>query len=95
MIQWTPAGTQEDAFRIAELAAFSGATQENTTLAAISRSGGDGKTMLDGKTLIDTKDMPAEGPAEALPESPAEGPPPSLPQPPPFTFVPVLVPNSP
>jgi len=103
MVRWTPSAEQDISFALAEVAAFGGAGQRNTLLAAntdTSSAGGeiegtDGKTMLDGKTMIDTKDMPAEGPAEAAPQSPADGPPPTLPQPPPFTFVPVLVPPSP
>lgn len=102
MVRWTPAAQHDSSFSIAEVAAF-GKAGERTNLLAANTAGApnesrgqisDGKTMLDGKTMIEAKDMPAEGPAEALPQSPAEGPPPPLPQPPPFTFVPVLVPPS-
>lgn len=103
MVRWTPSAQQDSAFSIAEVAAFGKAGERSNLLAAntaVSADEGrgqmsDGKTMLDGKTMIEAKDMPAEGPTEAPPQSPAEGPPPPLPQPPPFTFVPVLVPNSP
>ena len=106
MVRWLPATQQDRSFTVAEVAAFG---QGSTLLAANTSAAGtdadedesatrgatDGKTMLDGKTMIDAKDMPGEGPAEGAPQSPGEGPPPTLPQPPPFTFVPVLVPNSP
>jgi len=104
MLRWTPTVQQDDSFALAEVAAFA---KNKTLLAANTEDSGDtadtdesaaqtsdGKTMLDGKTMIDAKDMPGEGPEE-IPQSPGEGPPPTLPQPPPFTFVPVLVPNSP
>ena len=100
MVRWIGASQQEGSFSLAEVAAFEGA--KNGTLVAANtvvteeREGEsveyDGKTMIDGKTMMDAKDMPGEGPDEA---PPGEGPPPTLPQPPPFTFVPVLVPNSP
>lgn len=102
MVRWTPAGDANSSFTLAEVAAFNG---ENGRLFAANTGGpesisadqlqsSDGKTMMDGKTMIEAKDMPGEGPAESAPQSPGEGPPPTLPQPPPFTFVPVLVPNS-
>ena len=107
MVRWLPAAQQDQSFTLAEVAAFGQSgmmvaantsaatadaeTEDETTMAGAT----DGKTMLDGKTMIDAKDMPGEGPAEEAPQSPGEGPPPTLPQPPPFTFVPVLVPNSP
>ena len=107
MVRWTPAAQADTSFTLAEVAALGGA-QGNTLLAANTTANAaettdesdntaqssDGKTMLDGKTVIDAKDMPGEGPAEE-PQSPGEGPAPSLPQPPPFTFVPVLVPQIP
>ena len=107
MVRWMPASQQDRSFTLAEVAAFGqGSTllAANTSAATTDATGedettmsgaSDGKTMLDGKTMIDAKDMPGEGPAEEAPQSPGEGPPPTLPQPPPFTFVPVLVPNSP
>jgi hypothetical protein len=108
MVRWNPAVQQDSSFTLAEVAALGGpqnstllaantaVTSEASTDEAAETTGQtDGKTMLDGKTMIDAKDMPGEGPAEEYPQSPGEGPPPSLPQPPPFTFVPVLVPNSP
>ncbi len=102
MVRWMPAAQADTSFSLAEVAAFGG---QNNRLLAANNSGregisaeqlqsSDGKTMLDGKTMIEAKDMPGEGPAESAPQSPGEGPPPTLPQPPPFTFVPVLVPNS-
>jgi len=49
--------------------------------------------------ILDNKDIPAEGPPEALaegpPEAPAEGPPPALPLVPSFTFIPEVPPTSP
>ena len=107
MVRWMPAAQQDRSFTLAEVAAFG---QGGTLLAAntsaassdeasadetTTEGASDGKTMMDGKTMIDAKDMPGEGPAEEAPQSPGEGPPPTLPQPPPFTFLPVLVPNSP
>jgi hypothetical protein len=91
MVRWTPAVQQDSSFSLAEIAAIGGTGNSNQLLAANIGGGAvstdeaqsDGKTMMDGKTMIDSKDMPGEGP------------PPTLPQPPPFTFVPVLVPNSP
>ena len=110
MVRWQPAAQQDASFSIAEVAAFGNAAG-NTLIAANTKTKtvpgegpveteyqmhgnatGDGKTMVDGKTMLEAKDMPGEGPEEA---PPGEGPPPTLPQPPPFTFVPVLVPNSP
>jgi hypothetical protein len=102
MVRWTPAAQADTSFTLAEVAALGGA-QGTTLLAANTRAnatemtdesnstaqGSDGKTMLDGKTMIDSKVIP---PAEE-PQSPGEGPAPTLPQPPPFTFVPILVPN--
>ena len=108
MVRWQPTAQQDASFSIAEVAAFGNAAG-NTLIAANTKTvpgegpveteyqmhgnaTGDGKTMVDGKTMLEAKDMPGEGPEEA---PPGEGPPPTLPQPPPFTFVPVLVPNSP
>ncbi|MDQ6861590.1 MAG: hypothetical protein M3032_10615 [Verrucomicrobiota bacterium] len=99
LVRWLPAAQDADPFSIAEVAAFGKAAGDgkllaaNTglTLAQIDAAHADGKTMMDGKTVIEPKDE-----STALPESPvAEGPPPTLPQPPPFTFIPVMVPNSP
>ncbi len=99
MVRWSPAVQQDSALTVAEIAALGG--PKTTLVAANTNAGGveetdeygtagDGKTMIDGKTTIDSKDMPGEGPPP-----PGEPPPLGLPQPPPFTFVPVLVPNSP
>ena len=105
MVRWTPAAQADTSFTLAEVAALGGAqgttllaantavnAAETTDEADSTAQASDGKTMLDGKTVIDAKDMPGEGPAEE-PQSPGEGPAPSLPQPPPFTFVPVLLPQ--
>ena len=100
LVRWTPAAQPDGSFALAEIAAFGSGSQGNTLLAANTESsaggqeetddyaeGSDGKTMLDGKTMTDYKDMPGEGPQNP-------NPPPTLPQTPPFTFVPIIVPNS-
>jgi hypothetical protein len=94
MVKWTPATQQDNAFSVAEVAAFGGSKRGNLIAAHTggTREGiaSDGKTVQEGKDLGDGKEMPEEGP-----EAPGEGPVPPLPDPPPFTFVPEIVPASP
>ena len=100
MLRWRPASVQGEAFSIAQVAAFG---PEGTPAAPRTgfKSGErtDGKAVIDGKSILDNKDIPAEGPPEALaegpPEAPAEGPPPALPLVPPFNFIPEVPPTSP
>jgi hypothetical protein len=92
MMRWTPATSQNAAFAIAEIAAFTASAKagsltlaENSiTNAGLESDGKDVKDFDDGK---EAKEMPEEGPAE--------GPPPTLPDPPSFVFVPEVVPTSP
>jgi hypothetical protein len=89
MLKWHPAATHEEAFSIAQIAAFGPAKRIGGS--AEDAKGIDGKVAIDGKTIFDNKEIPAEGPVEA----PAEGPPPPLPLVPPFTFIPEVPPTSP
>ncbi len=88
LVKWTPAVQQDNAFSIAEIAAFSGNESQRLMAANLSFSQVDAKDAKDLGEGKDAKEMPEEGP-------PAEGPPPSLPDPPPFVFVPELIPTSP
>jgi hypothetical protein len=92
MVKWTPATSEEGAFAIAEIAAFSSSAKEDSLTLAENSIVSDGKES-DGK---DVKDFDSGKEAKEMPEEgPAEGPPPSLPDPPPFVFVPEVVPTSP
>jgi hypothetical protein len=85
MVRWTPATSQDSAFAIAEIAAFSGSAQPGSLTMAANSIEPDGKDVKDfGK---EAKEMPEEGPTE--------GPPPGLPDVPPFVFIPNIVPTSP
>jgi hypothetical protein len=89
MVKWSAAVSQDKAFSVAEIAAFSGGHSSRGLIAAnISATETDGKDAKDLGAGKDAKEMPEEGP-------PAEGPPPNLPDPPPFVFVPEIVPTSP
>lgn len=94
VVRWTPVSQHDDAFSVAEIAAFGkergGLLAANTSFAAVEGIESDGKSVQDGKDAKDLgegKDIPAE--------APAEGPAPGLPDPPPFVFVPEIIPTSP
>jgi hypothetical protein len=87
LLKWHPASAQEEAFSIAQVAAFGPPRPFSTTESSQMT---DGKATFDGKEMIDTKESPKEGPPEALP--PEEGPPPALPPVPPFSFIPQVPP---
>ena len=93
MVAWTPSA-QVSNFSVAEVAVLGPLT--NSTVLALNRVSerSDDKIVRDSKDAKDfSKEIPAEGPAEAQP--PAEGPPPPLPRTPPFVFIPRVVPTSP
>jgi len=105
MLKWHPA-VHGERFSIAQVAAFGpakrigGSAEEAEGNRRVDgKKAIDGKEAIDGKRILDNKDIPAEGPPEALaegpPEAPAEGPPPALPLVPPFTFIPEVPPTSP
>ncbi|MEO5753774.1 MAG: hypothetical protein ABIR38_03615 [Chthoniobacterales bacterium] len=94
MLKWHPADAQNDAFSVAQVAAFGPAQRSTGSIGDVEEAElGDQKDGLDGKSILDNKDIPAEGPGEA--RAPAEGPPPALPPVPPFTFIPQVPPTSP
>ena len=93
MLKWHPATRSNDAFSIAQVAAFGPASRATGSSDEVEEAGLDGKESFDGKSILDDKDIPAEGPGEA--QAPAEGPPPALPEVPPFTFIPQVPPTSP
>jgi hypothetical protein len=99
MLKWHPAGTQSEAFSVAQVAAFGVAkhgspAQESTSTETTNRrvTAGDdevvdGKEFGDGKSILDDKNAPTGAQSNVVP--PGEGPPPALPPVPPFTFIPV------
>jgi hypothetical protein len=94
MLKWHPTSMKNEAFSIAQVAAFgpTKASATNPTSEEQAAAVNDGKQVFDGKSTLDGKEALAEGP-EALAEGPpAEGPPPSLPPGVPFTFIPEVPP---
>jgi hypothetical protein len=90
MVRWTPATSDDAAFAISEIAAFSASAKAGSLTVAensIESDGKDSKDVKDFGSGKEAKEMPEEGPAE--------GPPPTLPDPPGFVFVPEIVPTSP
>jgi hypothetical protein len=87
MLRWRPAAGGQNAFSVAQVAAFSPPPKEVTAADGYYGDFLDGK---DGKSLLSGKEAIGEGP-----EAPAEGPAPGLPPVPPFTFIPQVPPVSP
>ncbi|MGH8094222.1 MAG: hypothetical protein ACREIF_12245 [Chthoniobacterales bacterium] len=92
MLKWHPASAQNQAFSVAQVAAFGRPKNNGTAQAGEGEAMNDGKDRLD-KNVVDAKESPKEGPNEA--QAPSEGPPPALPPVPPFTFIPEVPPTSP
>ena len=87
MLRWHPAAAGQDAFSVAQVAAFGPIRHTASGSSAEEADFGDGK---DGKGLLGGKEAIGEGP-----EEPGEGPAPGLPPVPPFTFIPQVPPVSP